>query len=80
MLIGESAYFKIARAAERYRASMAKYLPKRLCTFYRGGGARAIDGFTGDNAAINEIEGQCHEAVDFSHGVPTQLIIERYPA
>jgi len=67
MLIVEFAYLEIASAAERYRTSMAKYLPERLGTLYRSGRARAINGLTSSNSAINEIEGQCHERSDFCH-------------
>jgi predicted DNA-binding transcriptional regulator len=65
--IVEFAHVEIASAAERYRTSMAKYLPKRLRTLYRSGWAGAIYGFTRSDSAINEIEGQCHERYDFCH-------------
>jgi hypothetical protein len=61
MLIVEFADLEIGRADERYSASMAKYPPKPLRTFYCGGGAYAFNRLTGGNAAINKIEGQCHE-------------------
>jgi hypothetical protein len=67
MLVVEFADLEIGSAAERYRPSMAKYLPKSLRTLYRGGRARAVNGFTSSNAAINEIERQCHEKSDFGH-------------
>src|SRR5258705_6941858 len=70
MLVVEFADLEIGSAAERYRPSMAKYLPKRLRALYRGGRVRAINGFTGSNAAINEIERQCHERNDFGHSDP----------
>ena len=54
MLVVEFADLKIGSAAERYRTSMAKYLPKPLRTLYRGGRARAVNGFTSSNAAIKE--------------------------
>jgi hypothetical protein len=73
MLIVEFADLEIGSAAERYRTSMAKYLPKPLRTLYRGGRARAVNGFTRRNGAINEIERQCHEKSDFGHKVPTLL-------
>jgi hypothetical protein len=73
MLIVEFADLEIGSAAERYRTSMAKYLPKPLRTPYRGGRARAVNGFTRRNGAINEIERQCHEKSDFGHKVPTLL-------
>jgi hypothetical protein len=69
MFVVESADLEIGGAAERYRTSMAKYLPKPLRTLYRGGGALAVNRFTGSNAAINEIEGQSHERSDFCHGL-----------
>jgi hypothetical protein len=37
MLVVEFADLEIGSAAERYRTSMAKYLPKRLRTLYRSG-------------------------------------------
>jgi hypothetical protein len=68
MLIVEFADLEIGSAAERYRTSMAKYLPKPLRTLYRGGRARAVNGFTSSNAAvIIEIKRQCHEKGDFGH-------------
>ena len=71
MLIVEFADLEIGSAAERYRTSMAKYLPKPLRTLYRGGRARAVNGFTSSNAAISEIKRQCHEKSDFGHTGPT---------
>jgi hypothetical protein len=41
MLIVKFANLEIGSAAERYRTSMAKYLPKPLRTLYRGGRAWA---------------------------------------
>jgi hypothetical protein len=38
-----------------------------------GGRARAVNGFTSSNAAINEIERQCHERNDFGHRFPRCL-------
>jgi hypothetical protein len=68
MLIVEFADLEIGSAAERYRTSMAKYLPKPLRTLYRGGRARAVNGFTSSNAAtIIEIKRQCHEKSDCGH-------------
>jgi hypothetical protein len=68
VLIVEFADLKIGGAAERYRTSMAKYLPKPLRTLYRGGRARAVNGLTSGNAAaIVEIKRQCHEMSDFRH-------------
>ena len=69
MFVVESPDLEIGSAAERYRTSMAKYLPKPLRTLYRGGGALAANRFTGSNAAINEIEGQSHERSNFRHGL-----------
>jgi hypothetical protein len=63
MPIVELTDLEIGRAAERYRTGMAKYLPKPLRTLYRGGRARAVNGFTSSNAAIIEIKRQCHERV-----------------
>jgi hypothetical protein len=70
MLIAEFADLEIGRADERYSAGMAEYLPKPLRTFYCGRGARAFNGFTSGNDAINEIERQCHEKSDFCHSSP----------
>jgi hypothetical protein len=67
MLIVEFADLEIRRADERYSASMAEYLPKPPRTFYCGGGARAFNRFTSSNAAIIEIERQCHEKSDVCH-------------
>ena len=66
MLMIEFADPEIGSADERYRTSMAKYLPKPFRALYRGGGARAVNRFASSNAAINEIERQCHERSDFS--------------
>ena len=71
MLVVELAGLEIGSAAESYRPSMAKDLPKPLRTLYRGGRARAINGFTSSNAAIDEIKRQGHEESDFGHTVPT---------
>jgi hypothetical protein len=68
MLVVEFADLKIAGAAERYRTSMAKYLPKPLRTLYRGGRALAVNRLTSsDAAAIIEIKRQCYEKSDFGH-------------
>ena len=68
MLVVEFADLEIDSAAERYRTSMAKYLPQPLRTLYRGGRARAVNGLTSSNAAaIIEIKRQCHEESDFGH-------------
>jgi hypothetical protein len=68
MLVVEFADLKIAGAAERYRTSMAKYLPKPLRTLYRGGRALAVNGLaSSDAAAIIEIKRQCYEKSDFGH-------------
>ena len=56
MLVVEFADLEIGSAAERYRTSMAKDLPKPFRTLYGGGRVRAVNGFTSSNAAINEIE------------------------
>jgi hypothetical protein len=70
MLIVEFADLKIGRADERYSASMAEYPPKPLRPLYCGRGAGAFNRLTSGNAAINEIERQCHEKRDFSHRSP----------
>jgi hypothetical protein len=70
MLEVEFADLKIGRADERYGASMAEYFPKPFRAFYCGRGASAFNGFPSDNAAISEIERQCHEKSDFCHGSP----------
>ena len=68
MLIVKLANLEIGSAAERYRTSMAKYLPKPLRTLYRGGRAWAVNGVTSSNAAaVSEIKRQCHEKSDFGH-------------
>jgi hypothetical protein len=67
MFIVEPPDLEIGSAAVRYRTGMAKYLPQSLRALDGDGGARAINGFTGRNATINEIEGQCHEGSDFNH-------------
>jgi hypothetical protein len=67
MLVVEFTDLEIGGAAERYRTSVTKYLPKPLRILYRGGRARAVNWFTSGNAAINEIEGQSHERSDLCH-------------
>jgi hypothetical protein len=67
MSVIEFTDLEIGSAAERYRTSVAKYLPKPLRVLYRGGRARAVNGFTGSDAAIIEIEGQSHERSDLCH-------------
>ena len=71
MLVVEFTDLEIGSAAERYRPSMAKNLPEPLRTLYRGGRARAVNGFTSSNAAIDEIKRQRHEKSDFGHSFPT---------
>jgi hypothetical protein len=71
MLVVEFTGLEIGSATESYRPSMAKDLPKSLRTLYRGGRARAVNGFTSSNAAIDEIKRQGHEKSDFGHTVPT---------
>jgi hypothetical protein len=78
MFVVESPELEIGSAAERYRTSMAKYLPKPLRTLYRSGRARAVSGFTSSNAAINEIEGQSHERSNFRHGFRLCLRTSHY--
>jgi hypothetical protein len=70
---------EIGSAAERYRTSVAKYLPKPLRTLYRGGRTRAVNGFTRRNAAISEIEGQSHERSDLSHRLAIAYSRRRKP-
>jgi len=67
MRVVEFADLEIGGAAERYRTSVTKYLPKPLRTRYRGGRARAVNGFTSRDATISEIEGQSHERNDLCH-------------
>jgi hypothetical protein len=67
MFVVEFTDLEIGSAAVHYWTSVAKYLPKPLRTFYRGGRAGAVNGFTSGNAAINEIEGQSHERSDLCH-------------
>jgi len=67
VLVAEFADLEIRSAAERHRTSMAKYFPKPLRTLYRGGRARAVNGLTNSNAAINEIAGHSHERSDLCH-------------
>ena len=68
MLIVKFANLEIGSAAERYRTSMAKYLPKPLRTLYRGGRAWAVNGLTSSNAAaVSEIKRQRYEKSDFGH-------------
>jgi hypothetical protein len=43
MLVVEFTDLEIGSAAERYRTSVAKYLPKPLRALYRGGGAGTVD-------------------------------------
>jgi hypothetical protein len=69
MLIVKFANLEIGSAAERYRTSMAKYLPKPLRTLYRGGRAWAVNGVTSSNAAVSEIKRHCHEKSDFGHAL-----------
>jgi hypothetical protein len=79
MPIVEFANLEIRSAAERYRTSMAKYFPKPLGTLYRGGRARAVNGFTSSNAAINEIAGHSHERSDLCHWLAAFLNVRPRP-
>lgn len=80
MLIVKFANLEIGSAAERYRTSMAKYLPKPLRTLYRGGRAWADNGVTSSNtAAVSEIKRQCHEKSDFGHTPAFVVYLSRTP-
>jgi hypothetical protein len=68
MLIVEFTDLEIGGSDERCGPGMAEYPPKPLRTFYRGSGACTFNRFTSGNAAIDEIERQCHEKSDFCHG------------
>jgi hypothetical protein len=70
MLIVEFADLAIGSAPKRDRTSMAKYLPKPLRRLYRGVMARAVNGLTSSNAAINKIKRHCHEKRNFGHSDP----------
>jgi hypothetical protein len=84
MLVVELTDLEIGSAAERYRTSVTKYLPKPLRTLYRGGRAGAVNGFTSRNAAVNEIEGQSHERNDLCHrrcsSAPQETRVSESPA
>jgi hypothetical protein len=73
MLVVEFTDLEIGSAAESYRTSVTKYLPKPLRTLYRGGRARAVNGFTSRDATISEIEGQSHERNDLCHRLRTAV-------
>jgi hypothetical protein len=73
MLVVEFTDLKIGGAAERYRTSVTKYLPKPLRTLYRSGRARAVNGLTSRDATISEIEGQSHERNDLCHRLRTAV-------
>jgi hypothetical protein len=77
MLIVKFANLEIGSAAERYRTSMAKYLPKPLRTLYRGGRAWAVNGVASSNAAVSEIKRQCHEKSDFGHTLALYKLTSR---
>jgi hypothetical protein len=70
MPVVEFADLEIRGPAERYRTSMPKYFPKSLRALYRDRRAGAVDGFTGSNCAINEIERQNLERSDLCHRLP----------
>jgi hypothetical protein len=70
MLVVEFTDLEIGGAAERYRTSVTKYLPKPLRTLYRSGRARAV---TSRDATISEIEGQSHERNDLCHRLRTAV-------
>jgi hypothetical protein len=62
--------FEIAGAAEGDGTGMPQDLPQSLRRLYRDRRTCAVDGFTGDKAAIAEIKSQCHEMRDFGHECP----------
>jgi hypothetical protein len=63
----ELAKFEIAGAADGDRPCMAKGFPEPLRARDRGGRRWAFDGFAGDNAAIDVIEGHDHEIGELAH-------------
>jgi hypothetical protein len=73
MLVVEFTDLEIGGAAERYRTSVTKYLPKPSRTLYRGRRARAVNGFTRRDATVSEIEGQNHERNDLCHRLRTAI-------
>jgi hypothetical protein len=63
----EFSLFEIAGAAERNRTDVTEQLPLPLRRLDRERGICAVDGFTGNETTIDEIESQCHEMSDFGH-------------
>jgi hypothetical protein len=61
------ANLKIARPADRYRASVAETLPKSLRTLYRGGRTWASNSFISDDVVIYAIERHGYEIGNFGH-------------
>jgi hypothetical protein len=66
----EFSLFEIAGAAERDGAGMPQDFPLPLRRLYRDRRTCAVNGFTGNKAAVDEIKGQCHEMSDFGHECP----------
>jgi hypothetical protein len=66
----EFALLEIAGAAERYCPGVPEKLPLPLCRLDRERGTCAVNGFTGNKPAIDEIESQCNETGDFDHEYP----------
>jgi len=64
------ALFEIAGAAERDGAGAPQDFPLPLRGLYCARGTCAVDGFAGNQAAVDEIERQCHEMSDFDHECP----------
>jgi hypothetical protein len=76
------ALFEIAGAAERDGAGMPQDFPLPLRRLYRDRRTGAVNGFTGDKAAVDKIKGQCHEMSDFGHECPLyspRLTVKLYP-
>jgi hypothetical protein len=67
MFIVEFADLEIGSAAQRYRTSMAKYLPKPSRTLYCGGRTWASNRFTSDDGVIDVIERHDHEMSNLGH-------------
>src|ERR1700684_156865 len=62
----------IASATERDRACMAQDFPKTLRTLYRGCRGWTFYWFTDNDAAVSNVERQCHEICNPGHGSPSQ--------
>ena len=70
MPVVEFTLLEIAGAAERNGTGMSQDLPQPLRRLYRDRRTCAVNGFTGDKAAIAEVKSQCHEMSDFGHECP----------